>query len=255
MEYLIAFLIAVGLNILMFIPAFIFKTDKLTDLSYAISFALVAGILFFNSTQELGHMVLFSMIVLWALRLGVYLFIRIRKIERDKRFDGMRESFSKFFRFWLLQGITVFIVLLSSIPYFSSSGTELSTLALIGMLVFASGLVIETFADLQKYRFINNAENKGEWIDEGLWHYSRHPNYFGEILVWTGVYVFTLSLVSGADALIGFSSPLYIALLIIFVSGIPLLERGADKRWGDNPEYLKYKKTTSPLILLPKKKV
>lgn len=254
MEYIIAFLVAVGLNVLMFIPAFIFKTDKLTDLSYAISFALVAGILFLNSTKEVGHLVLLVMILLWALRLGTYLFIRIRKMKRDKRFDGMRESFPKFLRFWLLQGITVFVVLLSAIPYFSSTGTELSLIALIGAAVFIGGLAIETFADLQKYRFINNPENRGKWIDEGLWQYSRHPNYFGEICVWIGIYLFALSRISGDDALIGALSPLYIAVLIIFVTGIPLLEKGADKIWCDNPEYVRYKETTSSLILLPKKK-
>jgi steroid 5-alpha reductase family enzyme len=254
MEYLIAFIIAVGLNMLMFIPAFIFKTDKLTDLSYAISFAMVSAILFFNSTQELGHILLLSMVVLWALRLGTYLFIRIRKIKRDKRFDGMRESFSRFFKFWFFQGVTVFVVLLAAIPYFSSTVIETSSLAIFGIVVFLFGLIVETFADLQKYKFINNPENKGKWIDEGLWHYSRHPNYFGEITLWTGVYLFTLSTISGLDAVVGIISPIYIAFIIIFVSGIPLLEKGANKVWGDNPEYQKYKETTSSLIILPKKR-
>jgi steroid 5-alpha reductase family enzyme len=144
--------------------------------------------------------------------------------------------------------------LLAAIPYFSYTGTEISGLAILGVVVFLLGLIVETFADLQKYRFINNPANKGKWIDEGLWHYSRHPNYFGEITLWFGVYIFTLSAISGFDAVLGIISPIYIASIIIFVSGISLLEKGAEKKWGDNPEYLKYKKTTSPLILLPKKK-
>ncbi len=255
MEYLIAFIIAVGLNLLLFIPAFLFKTDKLTDLSYALSFAIVASVLFFLSPQETGHLLLLSMIVLWALRLGGYLFIRIHKIKRDKRFDGMRESFPRFLRFWLLQGTTVFVVLLGAVSFFSIDSVAMATLSYIGLLVFAFGLLIETIADIQKYRFINNPRNEGKWIDEGLWHYSRHPNYFGEILVWFGVYLFVLAHITGIDAFIGLLSPLYIALLIIFVSGIPLLEKAADKRWGDDPEYQKYKESTSALILLPKKKV
>ena len=255
MEYLIAFAIALGLNILMFIPAFIFKTDKLTDLSYAISFAVVAFVLFLNSAKEIGHILLLSLVVLWAIRLGGYLFIRIRKIDRDKRFDGMREDFFKFLRFWLLQGATVFVVLLAAVPFFSATSVDPTTLSYIGLIIFIAGLVIEAVADIQKYTFINDNKNEGKWIDEGLWHYSRHPNYFGEITLWFGVYLYTLSHLSGIDILIGFISPLYIALLIIFVSGIPLLEKAADKRWGENPEYQKYKKTTSSLIPCFKRKM
>ena len=250
----ISLIIAVGLNLLLFIPAFIFKTDKVTDLSYAISFIVVSLFLFFNSTGVAAHLVLLLMIVLWAVRLGSYLFIRIRKMDRDKRFDGMRESFSRFLRFWTFQGLTVFAVLLSSIPFFSLSNPKITMWSIVGIGVWLIGLVIESVADMQKYTFINNPANKGLWIDSGLWHYSRHPNYFGEILLWIGVYIFALSGISGVDVLIGLLSPMYIATIILFFSGIPLLEKAADKRWGDNEKYKVYKKTTSPLFLLPKKK-
>jgi len=249
MEYFLAFVIALGLNLILFVPAFIFKTDKLTDLSYAISFIVVSLVLFFNSTGELAHSILLMMIVLWATRLGSYLFVRIRKMDRDKRFDGMRESFPRFLRFWTFQGLTVFAVLLSSIPFFSLSNPEVNTLSIIGLIIWATGLAIESVADIQKYKFINSPSNKGLWIDSGLWHYSRHPNYFGEILLWIGVYIFALGGISGTDTLIGLLSPIYISMIIIFFSGIPLLEKPADKRWGDNEKYREYKKTTSSLIL------
>ena len=254
MEYFIAFALAMGINIAMFIPAFIFKTDKLTDLSYAISFAVVALVLFLESAREYGHVLLLSMIFLWAIRLGGYLFIRIRKMDRDKRFDGMRESFPRFLRFWLLQGLTVFVVLLAAIPYFSATDVVMTTLTEVGLIIFIFGLSIETIADIEKYRFINNENNKGKWIDEGLWRFSRHPNYFGEILVWFGVFMFAASSISTTDVFIGALSPLFISMLIIFVSGIPLLEKAADKRWGEDPEYQKYKKSTSVLFLLPKRR-
>jgi len=253
MEYIIAFCVAVGINLILFVPAFFFKTDKLTDFSYALSFFVVSAVLLFSSEKSPSQVLLFLLVSLWALRLGLYLFIRIKKIKKDNRFDEMREKFWSFFKFWLLQGVTVFVVLLSSVIYYSNSPVSISSIAIFGILIFLIGLLIESVADYQKYTFINNEENKGKWIDTGLWKFSRHPNYFGEILVWIGLYVYVLPSLQGIDVLIGLLSPLFIAALIIFVSGIPLLEQGAEKRWGSDPKYQKYKKNTSSLVLLPNK--
>lgn len=254
MGLLDSFIIAMGLNILMFIPAFIFKTDKLTDLSYGVSFALVAVIVFFQNSFDTSKLLLLVMILLWSIRIGGFLFIRIRKMKRDKRFDGIRESFIKFLGFWLLQGFTVWIVLFPSILFFSEQNVSITTLSVVGLVMWFSGLVIETIADKQKYEFLKNSDNKGRWIDGGLWHYSRHPNYFGEITHWLGVYLFVVSSLSGVLPIIALIGPIYLAWLIIFVSGIPKLERYADDRWGDDPNYVKYKKRTSNLIPLPTKK-
>lgn len=253
MEYAISFALALGINLLMFVPAYFFKTDKLTDISYGLSFIIVAMLLFWGSAQDLGHILLLLMIALWSARISLYLFIRIRKMKRDKRFDGMRENFFSFLKFWILQGVTVWVVLLSATAYFSVSGSTLTTFSYVGLFVWAVGLLIETIADYQKYTFINNEENKGKWIESGLWKYSRHPNYFGEITHWFGIFLFVVPVLSGASVGVAFLSPLYIAILIIFVSGIPKLEKGADKRWGDNPDYQTYKKQTSILIPLPRK--
>lgn len=244
----------VGFNILMFIPAFIWKTDKLTDISYAVSFAGAILFLFFKGNQSLGETILLIMILTWAIRLGSYLFIRIRKMKRDKRFDGMREKFWSFLKFWLLQGVSVWVIMISSILYFKNVPSDFSTLAIIGIIIFLFGLIIETISDLQKYSFINNEENKGKWIDIGLWRYSRHPNYFGEILVWIGIFVFTLPVLSGINILYSAISPLYIFSIIMFATGIPLLEKRANQKWGDIPEYVDYVKKTSLLILLPRRK-
>lgn len=237
----------------MFIPAYLFKTDKLTDLSYSISFAVVAIITLLLHPITPLKIVLLAMIVLWSLRIGGYLFIRIRNIKKDKRFDGIRENFFKFLGFWTLQGFTVWVVLIPSILFFSVEERNFNTLTAIGGILWFAGLLIETISDYQKYTFINDSNNKDTWIDSGLWKYSRHPNYFGEILHWLGIYIFTTSDLSGWLLLLGFVSPVYIATLIIFVSGIPKLEQYADNRWGNNPRYIEYKKRTSILLLLPQK--
>ncbi len=160
----------------------------------------------------------------------------------------MRKSFWRFGRFWVLQGLTVWIVMIPNLLFFEKSPTELPWYAYAGLAIWAFGITIETVADIQKFKFINNIKNKGKWIDTGIWKYSRHPNYFGEIALWFGLYIFVFSNLSNTEAFIGIIGPLYIALLILFVSGVPLLEKRADKKWGDNPEYIKYKQSTSILI-------
>jgi len=250
----VTFIIALGINILMFIPAYFFRTDKLTDISYAVTFVIVA--LYGLSLGEVGiyTLILFAMIAIWAARLGGYLLTRIRKIGKDKRFDTMRNNFWKYIRFWLLQGFTVWVVLIPSTLFFGNSPTQIVPFAYIGVIIWVIGLLIESFADIQKYHFINNPNNKDKWIDTGLWKYSRHPNYFGEILLWVGVYVYAIFGLSSGQALLGLVGPAYIASLIIFVSGIPLLEKAANKRWGKDPNYQRYKKGTSVLIPLMSKK-
>ncbi|MGB0757359.1 MAG: DUF1295 domain-containing protein [Patescibacteria group bacterium] len=247
--------IALGINMLMFIPAYIFRTDKLTDISYAITFVVLALYGFILSAGNIFTGILLAIISIWAARLGGYLLIRIRKTGKDKRFDTMRNNFWKFIRFWILQGFTVWAVLIPSILFFGNHPKQISSFAYIGIGAWMIGLLIEAFADIQKYRFINDLNNKGKWIDTGLWKYSRHPNYFGEILLWVGVYVYTVFGLSTGQAVLGLIGPLYIACLIIFVSGIPLLEKAADKRWGSDQNYQQYKKRTSVLIPLPPKNI
>lgn len=249
MEILITLIVSLGINLAMFIPAFIFKTDKLTDISYAVTFVVVALFGFFSGDISLLKIIYVGAIGLWAVRLGSYLLIRISKIGKDKRFDGMRENFFRFLRFWFLQGLTVWVVMIPGTYFLNSSASEDIVWPIIGLSVFLVGLLTEAFADLQKYRFINNPANKGKWIDSGLWSISRHPNYLGEIMVWVGLYLFVLPSLVGNSIWVGLIGPLFIAFMIIFVSGIPILEKGADKMWGADPEYQKYKNETG--ILFP----
>lgn len=233
----------------MFIPAYLYSTDKLTDLSYALTFMLLASVGYATSDMTTAHKIVLFMVLVWAVRLGGFLFYRIRKQKRDKRFDEMRGSLIKFGRFWLLQGVSVFIVLTSSILFWRVENPTINSLSWLGLLVFLTGLVIEAIADWQKQKFSAKAKNKNRWIDVGLWSRSRHPNYLGEMLVWTGVYVFVFSSLSGAERVVGLASPLYITILLLFVSGIPLLEKAADARWGEDKEYHEYKKRVP--VLLP----
>lgn len=254
MDLVTTFLVSVGINIAMFIPAFIYKTDKLTDISYAITFVVVAlyGLTTNNITAP--SIVLAAMIAVWAYRLGNYLLMRIRRTGKDARFDDKRDSFVKFGGFWLLQGLSVWVIMFSSSLFFAQSPKSFTLLSFIGFIIWASGLWIEAAADKQKFDFINSPKNKGKWIASGLWKFSRHPNYLGEIMVWGGVYIYTFTALDSLGRLVGFISPAYIALLLLFVSGVPLLEKSADKRWGDDPKYQAYKQKTSVLLLLPNKK-
>ena len=239
--------ISLAFNMIMFLFAFKFKTDKLTDISYALSFIFLILLSFLTSDMNFFKIILCFMLLIWSFRIGTFLFIRINKIKKDRRFDGMREDFIKFLSFWLLQAVTVWIILIPSILFFSSS-IDFNYFMLFGLLVWILGLAIETIADIQKFNFNKNNKND-KWISTGLWKYSRHPNYFGEILCWIGVYIFTFSSLNILERLFGLLSPIFIAFLLIFVSGIPLLEKYADKKWDRLKEYQEYKRKTNILTL------
>jgi steroid 5-alpha reductase family enzyme len=245
---LIALGMSLGINVIMFIPAFIFKTDKLTDLSYALTFIILAGLLLLINVYELSKAVLFIMVLTWGLRLGIYLFIRIRKMKKDPRFDDKRDDFWRFLKFWLVQGLTVWLIMMSSTLYFNSDNTGISTLSIIGLVIWALGLGTEAVADYQKYTFKTNPKNKGKWIESGLWKYSRHPNYFGEIVHWIGIFLFTVSSFTFLEAIVALASPAYITITLLFISGLPPLERHSDKKYGKMKGYKEYKKRTSILI-------
>jgi steroid 5-alpha reductase family enzyme len=253
-ELSIYLLISVIFNLVLFALAYILKTDKLTDLSYSITFILLATISFFNMEYtSIWDVVLLVLITLWALRLGGYLYIRIRKIGKDKRFDGIRENFLKFGVFWLIQGISVWVIIIPSIIFFSSNKISSIWITIVGGIIFLVGLIIETIADIQKYRYIENAKinNLGRhWVNTGLWKYSRHPNYLGEILLWAGIYLYAIAKFDILTTLFALVGPIYIFTIIRFFSGIPKLEKKADQRYGDNEEYVRYKEETG--LILPK---
>ena len=239
--------ISLAIQIIMFLIAFKFKTDKFTDISYALTFPLLALISYAKSDTSVLKLLMLVLVFAWALRLGIYLFVRINKIGRDKRFDKIRINFYKFLSFWVLQGITVFAVLLPVFLFFSEKAV-FSPLIYLGGFIFVFGLAIEGFADKQKFDFRNDEKNKGKWVDVGLWKYSRHPNYLGEMLVWIGAYVYAFSSLSLSYKLLALIGPLTIISLLLFVTGIPKLEEKAEKKWGSNKDYKRYKESTALLV-------
>lgn len=247
---LISFLVQIGF----FLFAAAFKTDKVTDLSYGLSFIILAWWGWWQGGLAFLKLPVVLMVTFWGLRLAGYLLIRIVKIKRDKRFDGIREKFWKFASFWFFQAISVWVIMLPATVFLSQTESKRPGMfPLIGFLIWALGLGIETVADAQKFAFKNKPENKDRWIETGVWAWSRHPNYFGEMLVWWGLWLAVIvSLRAGyLWTIIG---PIYITFLLLFVSGVPTLEKKYDERYRKNTDYQAYKKRTSLIIPLPPKK-
>ena len=235
-----------------YIPAFLLKTEKFYDLTGSLTY--IGTVLFalyatgsFQSLQ-LGNLIVGMAIIVWAARLGSFLFMRIRKDKKDGRFDSIKTSFSQFFMTWTLQGMWVFIC--SSAAFISianPTGVVINSVFIIGLLIFIFGFTVEVIADNQKTAFRSIPENKDQFINEGLWARSRHPNYFGEITLWTGVTVMGISTFEGMNYLAIFS-PIFSYLLLVYVSGVRMLEYRGHKKWGHLDEYNSYKKNTPKLI-------
>lgn len=247
------FILSFVLQIFFFAFAASFKTDKLTDLSYGLTFIAIAiylAIVFWPLSPL--QITLTLMVCTWGIRLITYLFIRILKTKKDKRFDGVRENFWKFAQFWFFQAISVPIIMLPSLVIVSSNQSPSLLVPVLGIIFWLVGISIETTADIQKFKFKSDPKNKDKFIQSGIWAYSRHPNYFGESLLWWGIFVFSLTYQKGLTFL-SILGPLYITFLLLKVSGIPPLEKSYSLRFGQNPEYKKYKRQTSLFIPLPKK--
>ena len=247
----LSFVIALALNGAFFAVAAARRTDVVTDLSYSLTFALLAVVLPLTGAREPSQLIASLLVLLWAIRLGGYLFRRILRMKVDHRFDAMRDKPLRFARFWLLQAVSVAVIMLPVSYLLDRSGAPgLGAWAVAGAAVWLGGLLIEAVADAQKSAFRSKDENRGRFIASGLWRYSRHPNYFGEILVWWGLFLYAVPFLEGA-AFAVVVGPVFITVLLLFVSGIPLLERSADDKYGDDPAYRDYKRRTSILVLLP----
>lgn len=245
---LIALAVSLSINLVLFLLAYRYKSDKLTDVSYALSFIALAIFGLTTGRMTTINLLIFAMVVVWAGRLGSFLYLRSMKKGSDARFEKYRSNFFAFGKFWLLQAITAWVVSLPVLLAFRHTSNSVGVIMILGVLIWLKGFIIETVADLQKFEFSNVPSNKNKWIDSGLWRYSRHPNYFGEIVIWIGIYLTTVPLLSGSEALFAGLGPIYITVLLLFVSGIPPLEKLADSRWSKDKGYKAYKKRTSRLI-------
>jgi steroid 5-alpha reductase family enzyme len=249
-QLLFTLAISLGIQAALFVVAATFRTDKVTDLSYGITFMALAVVLIGNDVQWLSPATALTlMVVLWGLRLAGYLFVRILRIGRDARFDGVRERFWKFAQFWFFQGVAVWIIMLPTTLWFALPGAtdEWSGWMVTGALIWLAGLAIETVADAQKFSARNRQGDRPKWTNTGLWRYSRHPNYFGELLCWWGLFVFVAPGL-GWWAIVGAAGPITITGLLLFVTGIPPLEASAERKWGRDPEYVAYRRRTNLLV-------
>lgn len=244
-------LIAFVIQWLAFVPAYWQQTEHFYDLTGSLSYATVALLALWAADAHPRAWLLAVLICLWCARLGSFLFRRVRRDGKDGRFDDIKPDWSRFLLAWTLQGLWVFMTLLAAlIAMTDSQPASLDFWALIGAGIWLGGFAIEAIADAQKSAFRANPANRGRFIDTGLWAWSRHPNYFGEILLWIGICVIAIPSFNGWQWL-GLLSPLFVAWLITRISGIPMLEKRADEKWAGQSDYVQYKATTPILLLRP----
>jgi steroid 5-alpha reductase family enzyme len=237
------------INWLAFLPAYWKRTQAFYDLTGSITnITVVLVSMLLTPVTDIRAWVLAVLIVIWAVRLGYFLFTRILLDGEDRRFREITPSFPRFLLAWTLQGLWVALTLAAALAAITSMvKIPLDIFALSGFLVWLTGFSIEVIADKQKRDFNAGPSNKDKFIRTGLWAWSRHPNYFGEIVLWIGVAILALPVLRGWQYLT-LISPVFVAILLTRISGIPMLEARADEKWGGQPEYETYKAKSSVLI-------
>ena len=232
-----------------FVPSWFAHTEHFFDLTGSLTYlAVVALTLLSRGSVTPYSLLVATMVTAWALRLGAFLAARVRAAGSDSRFDAMKYRFAWFLMTWTLEGLWVLLTAGAALAAITSpEDRQIDAFALLGVALWAFGFGIEVAADEQKRRFRARPENLDRFITTGVWARSRHPNYFGEILLWFGVAVAAFPSLSGWS-MVTLVSPLFVWLLLTRVSGVPLLEAAADRRWAGNPEYEAYKASTPVLL-------
>ncbi len=235
-----------------FIPAYLRQTEKFYDLTGSLTYLTVVVIAVLLTPQaDARSWLLLGLVAVWAIRLGSFLFRRIRAEGFDRRFNELKPSIPRFLLAWTLQGLWVSLTLAAALAAITTlERASLGFFAAFGFLVWLAGFAIEVVADQQKKQFRERPENAGKFIRSGLWAWSRHPNYFGEITLWVGVAIIAVPVLQGWQWLT-MISPVFVIILLTRISGVPLLENRADKKWGGQPEYEAYKARTPILIPRP----
>ena len=232
----------------LFIPAYVFKTEKFYDLAGSSTYIFAVSYILYDSSQNLTNLILGTAIIVWAVRLGSFLFFRIKKAGEDKRFKEIKQSPTRFLLAWSLQGMWVSMCSLCALTALSTeNGVVLNGYLYLGFGLFLTGFLIEIIADKQKSKFRSKSDNKDKFINTGLWSKSRHPNYLGEIILWLGISIMSISSLSGLQYLT-LVSPLFTYLLLVYVSGVRLLEESGNKKWGHLNSYKEYVKNTPVLF-------
>tara|TARA_B100001758_G_C18365546_1_gene588261 strand:+ start:10 stop:855 length:846 start_codon:yes stop_codon:yes gene_type:complete len=249
-----AVLLAYVIHWIAYIPAYVFQTEKFYDLTGSVTYLSVVWFVFLSTYQSIslnfGNLILVLLISIWTIRLGLFLFMRIHKAGEDKRFRTIKTSASQFFMTFTLSGLWVTLCSMCALVAISSpEGLVMNALTYVGIILFIIGFGIEIVADNQKTAFRSIEANKDSFITSGLWSKSRHPNYFGEVLLWFAIAVISFSSLEGLQ-LVTLISPVFTYILLVYVSGVRMLEDMNDKKWADNEQYKSYKKNTP--MLFPK---
>jgi|TARA_B110000240_G_scaffold207_1_gene191 steroid 5-alpha reductase family enzyme len=248
------FIVGIGFLIhwIFFLPSFFAKTEKFYDITGTVAYFAMTGLAVYIASESnalsLLSKIIAAMVLIWALRLGLFLLIRVFHVGEDKRFSEAKKSFFKFLMFFSLSALWVFLTTANALTLILNNPDINGVLFLgIGGIIWVIGFLFEVISDEQKRQFRKKDSNHGQFITTGLWSISRHPNYFGEILIWIGMAVISFPVLSGWQyaTLI---SPLFVILMLTRVSGINLLEESADKKWGNLDEYQTYKANTAALI-------
>ncbi len=236
---------------LVFVPAWLARSERFFDLTGSVTFLTLATVALLMAEGPGSRAWLVALLVgIWAVRLGLFLSARIQKDGFDRRFDRLKGDFAMFLMTWTIQGLWVSLSFAPGIAAILAEPTPADGWLLAGGLLWLTGFAIEVAADEQKRRFRRQPENANRFIETGLWAWCRHPNYFGEILLWCGIAVAAFPALGGwqyATLL----SPVMVWLQLTRISGIPLLNAGAQKRWGDDDAYRRYLERTPSLLPRP----
>ncbi len=243
--------VAFAVNWVAFVPAYRLQTERYYDLTGSLTYLtlLVLGLALGGADPR--ALLLALLVGAWALRLGTFLFARITRDGSDGRFDAIKPRFGRFLMTWTLQGLWVFLTLSCALAAITTAEPRpLGAFAGLGALVWLAGFAIEVTADRQKQAFRADPANRDRFITTGLWAWSRHPNYFGEILLWAGIALVALPALRGWQ-FATLVSPVFVFVLLTRISGIPMLEARAKKKWGSDETFRAYKARTPALWLRP----
>ncbi len=243
--------LAILIQWVVFVPSLLARTEHYYDLTGSLTYITVILFAFFAAGSfDPRSILIASLCLIWAVRLGSFLFMRVKAAGFDRRFAKMLDIPMQFFMTWTLQGLWVTVTLAAGMAALTSEPVPIGPMAAIGAAVWLVGFTIEVIADMQKSKF--RAENKGGFITTGLWSWSRHPNYFGEIVLWIGIAIIAIPTLSGWQWAT-MISPIFVIVLLTQISGVRMLEASGKKRWGDDQAYQDYVKNTSVLVLMPPK--
>tara|TARA_Y100000994_G_scaffold229789_1_gene215035 strand:+ start:836 stop:1717 length:882 start_codon:yes stop_codon:yes gene_type:complete len=250
----ICLMISFVLHWIAFIPAYLARTEKFYDIAGTVAYLSVLATASYltmissNNNLQLRSIIAIILVLIWALRLGIFLFVRVLKAGEDRRFREVKQNFSKFLVWWSVSALWVFLTAANALTMIINNVSFTDDFYFyFGLSLWLIGFSFEALADEQKRRFKSDKKNKDAFISTGLWGLSRHPNYFGEILLWVGMAVIALPTLIGWQY-VTLISPIFIYFLLTRVSGVNLLEDRANQKWGGTEEYESYVKKTPVLI-------